>query len=238
MIHSIWIIFVLYHILTYSLFFRHYFHYNIYAFILIILHRTAGPYCCLFLIFIIHLFFLWLILRDFSRLSFDYIAYSAKNTDKLWVFMIYGYKGKCNSLISILLLFCLSYWKNIQDKRRWLFFILLHFIKSLVWYQSDFIQYSYYRDFFCLGPASRLCDSHGLVWVCYFDTTKIMFWCMSLILIHMTYFSVYTIFISEHYRVIVSYIPKPGQQVSAILWNITITVWLQSQFHRVTFLFI
>ena len=56
---------------------------------------------------------------------------------------------------------------------------------------------------------------------------------MSSILIQMTYFSVYTICISEHYRAIVSYIPTPIQQVSAIFWNITITVWLKSQVHRV-----
>ena len=90
---------------------------------------------------------------------------------------------------------------------------------------SSLYQYSYYRDFFCLGPASRLRDRHRHVWVRYIDTTKITVWCMSSILIHTTYFSVYTIWSSELYRAIVSYITTPGQQVSAILWNITITVW-------------
>ena len=42
---------------------------------------------------------------------------------------------------------------------------------------------------------------------------------------NMTYFFVYKIFISEHNMAIVSYSPTPGQQESAILWNITITVW-------------
>ena len=60
---------------------------------------------------------------------------------------------------------------------------------------------------------------------------------MSSILIHMTYFSVYTICISEYYRAIVSYSPKPSQQVSAIFWNITITVWLKSQVHCVNYYF-
>ena len=83
----------------------------------------------------------------------------------------------------------------------------------------------------------RLCHSHCHMWVRYFDTTKIMVWFMSSILIHLTYFSVYTIWISEHYRVTVSYSQTSGQQVSAILWNITITVWLQSQVHRVTYFF-
>ena len=60
---------------------------------------------------------------------------------------------------------------------------------------------------------------------------------MSLILIHMNYFSVSTIFISEHYRVIVGYSPTPGQQLSAISLNITINVWLKSQVHRVNYYF-
>ena len=38
-------------------------------------------------------------------------------------------------------------------------------------------------------------------------------------------FSVYKILISENYRDILSYSPTPGQQVSMVLWNITITVW-------------
>ena len=52
-------------------------------------------------------------------------------------------------------------------------------------------------------------------------------------IIHMTYIYVYTIYILEYYRSIIGYSPTPGQQVSVILWNITITVWLQSQVHRV-----
>ena len=39
-------------------------------------------------------------------------------------------------------------------------------------------------------------------------------------------------------RAIVDYIPPPGQQVSAILWNITIHVWLKSQVHCVTYFFL
>ena len=56
---------------------------------------------------------------------------------------------------------------------------------------------------------------------------------MSSILIRMTSFYFYTIFISEHYRAIVGYSPKPGQQVGAILWNITIAVGFISQIYRV-----
>ena len=47
-IHSIWILSVLYHILTYFLYFENYFHYNIYAIILIILQYNTGPSCCIF----------------------------------------------------------------------------------------------------------------------------------------------------------------------------------------------
>ena len=107
-----------------------------------------------------------------------------------------------------------------------------------MWYWSVFIQYSYYRDLFCSWPVLRLCHRHCHVWVRYYNTMKITVWCMSSILIHMTYFSVYKIFISEHYREIVSYITTPGQQVSVKCWNITITVWLQSQVHRVTYYFV
>ena len=114
-------------------------------------------------------------------------------------------------------------------------FIVLHFVKRFVWDCSAFTQYSSYCELFCLGPASRLRDRHRHGWVCYIDTKKITVWCMSSILIHMTYFSVYKKYISEHYRAIVSYSPTPSQQVSVILWNITITFWLKSQVHRVTF---
>ena len=117
-------------------------------------------------------------------------------------------------------------------------FLVLHFVKMFVWDRSVFTQYSSYFDFFRLGPALRLCDRHRHVWVHYFNTTKITVWCMLSILMHMNYFSVYTISISEHYRAIVSYSPTPGQQVSTIFWNITITVWLQSQVHCVTYYFV
>ena len=120
----------------------------------------------------------------------------------------------------------------------WLFLIFLHFVKKFVWYQSVFTQYSYYCDLFWWGASLCICDRHRHVWVRYFDTTKTLVWFMSSILIHMTYFSVYTICISEHYRAIFSYIPKPGQQVSAIFWNITMTVWLQSNIHFVAYYFV
>ena len=124
--------------------------------------------------------------------------------------------------------------KQYSGRIRVTIFIVLQFVKSFVWDWSVFTQYSYYCDFLCSRPESRLCDRHRNIWVRYIDTTKITVWCMASILIHMTYFSVYTIWISEHYRVIVSYSPTPSQKVSVILWKITINVWLQSQVHRVT----
>ena len=39
-------------------------------------------------------------------------------------------------------------------------------------------------------------------------------------------------------HVIVGYSPTPGQQLSKILLNINITIWLQSQVHRVTYYFV
>ena len=51
-----------------------------------------------------------------------------------------------------------------------------------VWYRSVFIQYSYYRDLFCSGPASCIRNWHFHVSVLYIDTTKITVACMSLLL--------------------------------------------------------
>ena len=42
-----------------------------------------------------------------------------------------------------------------------------------VWYRSVFTQFSYYWDFFCSEPASRLRDIHCHGWVRYIDTTII-----------------------------------------------------------------
>ena len=42
-----------------------------------------------------------------------------------------------------------------------------------MWDCSVFTQCSYYRDFFSLVPASRLCDFHRHGWVHYIDTTII-----------------------------------------------------------------
>ena len=123
--------------------------------------------------------------RNYSRLLCDYITYSANNTGKRCIFVIYIYKGKCDTLIVILLRFGLSHRYNIQYNIEWLFLIVLNVVKSFLWDRSVLTQYSYYRDLFCSGPASRL-----------------------------------------RYCVIVGYSPTPSQQVSAILWNDTTTVWL------------
>ena len=72
------------------------------------------------LVFTIHLLFLRPINCDYSQLSFDYISYSSNNVGKLYVIVIYIHKGKCNSLIFILLIFCLSHLKHVQDKTSWL----------------------------------------------------------------------------------------------------------------------
>ena len=172
MIHSIWILLVLYRISTYFLFFKQYFHYNRYSINLIVLHRTAGPYRCLF--FDMYNTHVVITINKPRLLSFDYIAYSANVMGQHCVFVIHRHKGKCNSLILILLIFCLSHQKNIQDKTRWLFIIVLHLVKSFVWYQSVLNQYSYYCYFFCLVPTLHLCHHHCHMWLRYFDTTKNM----------------------------------------------------------------
>ena len=82
------------------------------------------------MIFTILFSFLRPINRNYSRLSFDYITYSTNNTGECCTLVIYRHKGKCNILIFILLLFCLSHWKHIQYITRWLFIIFLHFVKK------------------------------------------------------------------------------------------------------------
>ena len=61
------------------------------------------------------------------------------------------------SIYVLLLRFVLSHRYNMQDNTGWLFLIVLHSVKRFVWYIFLFTQYSYCRDFFCLGPA--LCPS-------------------------------------------------------------------------------
>ena len=46
--------------------------------------------------------------HDYSRLLFDHIAYSANNAGRSCVVIVYRHKDKCNTLIIIILLFCLS----------------------------------------------------------------------------------------------------------------------------------
>ena len=108
MIHSIWILSVFYRILIHFLFLALFplqhmcYYFNQPTPCHWTLHVVYS------LIFTINLLFLRLIKRDCSRLPFDYIAYSANNTGKLFVFVIYQHKGECNSLIIVLLIFCLS----------------------------------------------------------------------------------------------------------------------------------
>ena len=114
-------------------FFKHYFHYNIYAILLIILHRTAGPSRCLFF----DIYNKFVVLTNNKPQLFTVVIWLhcilRQQYGQNCVFVIYIHKGKCNSLIFILLLFCLLHRKNIQDKTRWLFFlIVLHLVKSVI----------------------------------------------------------------------------------------------------------
>ena len=172
MIHSIWILSVLYCISTYLLFLND-LHNNTIANILISLNLTSWSSCCIFFeISTIHLSFLRPIKRDYSPLSLDFIAYSVNNAGKRYVFVIYIHKGKGNSLIFILLIFCLLHQKLFQDKTMWLFIIVLHFVKKIVWYLSVFNKYSFYCDLFRLGTTLCLFYRHHHVWVRYFNLLK------------------------------------------------------------------
>ena len=143
MVHSIWILYVSYHILKYIKKIKSITTYICYYF------NKPTPYrwtlhVVYSLSFSIHLSLLQLIKRDNSQFSFDYIIYSANNTGKRFIFVIYWHKGKFNSLIFILLIFCLSWWKHIQLITRWLLIIFLHFVKRLMGYLSVIIKYRYY----------------------------------------------------------------------------------------------
>ena len=61
-------------------------------------------------IFTMNLSLLRPINRDYSWLLFDYITHSANTIGRHCVVVIYRHKGKCNTLIIILLLFFLSRW--------------------------------------------------------------------------------------------------------------------------------
>ena len=135
MIHTILILSLLYRISIYFLFLALFPLQHIYAIIVISLHRTAGP--LRFLFFVIHdtFFILRPINRDYSRLSFDYIAYSTNNMGERCVFVICRQKGRCNSLVFMLLLFFYRI-KNMFRGGKWVSFIVLHFVKSFLWYRS------------------------------------------------------------------------------------------------------
>ena len=182
-----------YIVFQYVSFFKHYFHYNIILIILINLHRIDEPSRCLFYdmnnIFVVlttnksRLFTVVIWLHCIRHQQYRQTLRLRILQTQRWVQFI---NIHTTTILSIAL-------KNIQDKTRWLFFIVLHFVKRFLWYQSFLNQYIYYCDLFCLEPASRICHLHRHVWVRYFDTTKFIVCCMSSILIHMSYFYFYNI---------------------------------------------
>ena len=84
--------------------------------------------------------FLGTINFDYSRLSFDYIACSANNTGEHCVFVIYIHKGKCTTLIFILLLFGLSH----QTPLKHICYYFNHptpYLWTLTWFILCYLQY-------------------------------------------------------------------------------------------------
>ena len=147
-----------------SFFLKHCYHYTIYDIILISLHHTAGTFTLS-----IHCYlqwnchFQWRYNCKYLRLLFDSIVYSAKNTGKHHVFVINICTCNCTILILWLLRFGFLHWYTIYNNTEWQFFIFLHFVDWFVWDCLIFIQYSYYRDLFCSGPALHLHDYHSHV---------------------------------------------------------------------------
>ena len=174
MIHIIWILSVLYHVLKYFLFKKHYFHYTIYAIILIVLHRTAGPFT-LYFSFHSQYNFHWQYIynRDYLRPLFDYITYFSNNSGQnsclsychthMQVCYIDIRNTTVWSIASIYiytLIIFLSVKYAVQIVHRLFGSTVLHQVYRLVRYCSDITQYIYYCEYFCLGPALRFCDRH------------------------------------------------------------------------------
>ena len=119
------------------------------------------------------------------------------------------------------------------------FFTVLHVVDRSVWNRSVFNQYSYYRGFFCLGPALNLRDLHNHVWERYIDTTIITVWCMSSILIHITSLifgiaNIYYLWVifqngktEYNYFKVISIIAKPFFLIEK--WNLKYHLFLNSQ---------
>ena len=117
---------------------------NIIAIILTSLHRTGGPSCCL----LFDIYNSSVVLRTDKPQLFTVV---------IWLHCIlcqqYGRTLRLCDIhtqrwvqfidIHSTAIF-LSRQIHIQDITRWLFNTVLHFVKSLVWYQSVFNKYSYY----------------------------------------------------------------------------------------------
>ena len=144
--------------MTYFLFFEHYYHYNIYAIISISLYRTDGTSCCL-LFFIFNTFVIrktgktatihgcrLIILHTLPTIPANVASWLSTYTK---VYSLNWYSCYCGLVYRIIIILI-----TIQGD----FLIVLHLVKRFVWYLSIFTKYSYYREFYCSWPASRLCD--------------------------------------------------------------------------------
>ena len=136
--------------------------------------------------------------------------------DELCVFVVYRHKGKCNSLIIVLLLFCLLGCVPLEPH----VVDCLHIYNTFVVLTTNkprlFTVIILFHHIFCqqYGIMLRLLhlprqsevqfiDNHTTyrhhhVWERCFNTTNIMILCISLIWIHMSYFSL-IIIISCHF---------------------------------------
>ena len=109
MIHIIWILSVLYCILTYFLFYEALF---LFQHICYYFDKTTPYHWTLTLsivyIFKIHLLILRPINHDYSLLLFVYITYSVNNMGRRCVIIVYRQKDKYYAFVIIILIFCLS----------------------------------------------------------------------------------------------------------------------------------
>ena len=140
MIHIIWILSILYRISTYFHFYSIIFPYNIISVVLISLHRTSGPSRCLFFTNLQYFFFLT---TDKPLLFTGFISLHCILLQKYgqMLRLFHLRTERCVQFIDIhTTRIFLSRRNYIQDITSWLFIIVLHFVKSFLWYRSVFNQ--------------------------------------------------------------------------------------------------
>ena len=161
MIHSIWILSVSYHILTYFLFFESYYHYTTYAIILIIHTVRLNPSRCPSVVIRNTIFIRNTVITVTIHICCSILFHTLPSIrGQHSVLVIAIHTCKCALLIlgplhfGILHRYIYSHYLFsfckicYSEKYRRLLVIVLQLVDRLVRYCSDITQYSYYSDYF------------------------------------------------------------------------------------------